>query len=451
MVWAIALQEKSLTKNHFNPLTFNIFMMSIIPDESFEFYKRQLQPKRLPQQQENDLFDMAWSHQEAIVDGLLVLMYPLVQFLRLEMRVEQINPSRHVPKTLRPANRNSKMGSLERKAWVKLMQSAINHLLAGETEKLEEIKLEFRDLLLSDRDFNAYREIADFVPLRNTEWVSIDVVDKTIAELEQHFSAYHAIEDRLIPHVFAFARSQAKALQRSGQALDDYQQCALIGCVRAIRKFDPRRGMRFSTVAGAWTKGGLMRYINEVEPTISRDASFRNLQRDIKAMLSDMGLSWHDLAADEAIQRRIAQELQVPVLHIKRFLGANRSTASLHRSNDNGGEDEESFSSDVYNSVYSHTSSSSGEFGNDTIGSVDAGFLEERVCEQMKRFDPKSHYLVAMTMGIGISESAIRIIDSYIDSAVDAIENAEIVKPSKRRSPMRTRIISDTLVEDQTE
>jgi DNA-directed RNA polymerase specialized sigma subunit len=418
---------------------------NVTPDESYNFYLSRIRPKRLPPKEEKILFQQAWAHQEEIVDALLTLMYPLVQYLRLEMRVAKLNRSGYIPKDVRPQNRNSQMRSLEREAWVELMQSIINHFLDGNHEEVGKRKEELRDLLLSDRDLNTYREICGFLTPKNTEWVPGPEVDSAIARIEENFRGYYKIEETLLSHVFAFARSQARQAELRGNPLDDYQQCALVGSITAIRKYDPRRGLKFSTSAINWIKGRVWRYRNEVEPMLHRDAEFKRLQKDVRAILEGRQITMGEAIEDENIQRMVARELQASFSDIRSFFVAYTTPDSM-----NTGPDQRPF--EEWATPYDESGAMLGGVDTSTTDPAefaDISALEDRIISQMTKFEPENHYLIAMTLGIGTAQSSMRLIDSVFQKAVERIENTEIVPPGKRRGVLIPQIFSDTLEEDQ--
>ncbi len=68
--------------------------------------------------------------------------------------------------------------------------------------------------------------------------------------------------DKLIRSNMRLALSIAKKFQASGCDLDDLIQESSIGLMKAVDKFDWRRGFKFSTYATWWIRQAVMRHVN---------------------------------------------------------------------------------------------------------------------------------------------------------------------------------------------
>ncbi len=71
-----------------------------------------------------------------------------------------------------------------------------------------------------------------------------------------------ASRDRLIQSNMRLALSIARKFQASGCDLDDLIQESSIGLMKAVDKFDWRRGFKFSTYATWWIRQAVMRHVN---------------------------------------------------------------------------------------------------------------------------------------------------------------------------------------------
>ena len=69
--------------------------------------------------------------------------------------------------------------------------------------------------------------------------------------------------DALIEHFMPLARHLARRYDRRGEPLEDLVQVASLGLLKAIDRFDPRRGLRFSSYAVPTILGELKRYFRD--------------------------------------------------------------------------------------------------------------------------------------------------------------------------------------------
>jgi RNA polymerase primary sigma factor len=127
---------------------------------------------------------------------------------------------------------------------------------------------------------------------------------------------------RLVVHV-------ARSFQRAdhGLALADLVQEGTFGLVRAVEKFDPRRGFRFSTYATIWIRQSIARSITDKGRTIRLPASVEQrllaLRRAERSLAAELG---RDATATECAARLGWAEDEVD-----RLRRAEQSVLSLHQ------------------------------------------------------------------------------------------------------------------------
>jgi len=80
------------------------------------------------------------------------------------------------------------------------------------------------------------------------------------------------------------AISIAKKYQRSGCSMEDLIQESNIGLMKAVEKFDWRRGFKFSTYASWWIKQSVCRYISSHRTTIRVPSHANSLAYKIKKL-----------------------------------------------------------------------------------------------------------------------------------------------------------------------
>jgi len=93
--------------------------------------------------------------------------------------------------------------------------------------------------------------------------------------------------DMLITHNLRLALSIANQYRKSGLDMEDISQEANVGLIRAVDKFDWRKGFRFSTYACWWIKQGIRRFISSQSAHVKFPAGSRHLIYQINKLRSE--------------------------------------------------------------------------------------------------------------------------------------------------------------------
>jgi RNA polymerase sigma-B factor len=146
-----------------------------------------------------------------------------------------------------------------------------------------------------------------------------------------------AARDALIEHYLPLARAIALRYLRPRESLDDLYQVASLGLVKAVDRFDPARGLAFSTYAVPTISGEIKRYRRDVGWALRVP---RSLQEDTLRV---------EAAADRMSQRGrsptpadIAAYLEMSIEDVLAAIEAGLAsrTASLDAPQANGGTSE---------------------------------------------------------------------------------------------------------------
>lgn len=136
----------------------------------------------------------------------------------------------------------------------------------------------------------------------------------------------HKALDRLVVAYMRLAISMASRYRRHGVSMPDLEQEAHVGLIKAAARFDPDRGVRFSTYAMWWIRASVQEYIMRdwslvrTGSTASQKSLFFNMRR-VRARIETIGSTEKNPPNADAIRRAIAAELRVPLRDVELMEG----------------------------------------------------------------------------------------------------------------------------------
>ncbi len=153
-------------------------------------------------------------------------------------------------------------------------------------------------------------------------------------QLESQMRAGTAARRRLMEANLRLVVNMAKHYLGRGLTLLDLIQEGNLGLMRAVDKFDHRRGHKFSTVATWWIRQAITRAIGTYGtcPRLPAHTSqwLRRLERATRIMTQELGR--------EPNEMELAERMRMPLSKVRRLLEASAGTLSLKM--DLGGEQE---------------------------------------------------------------------------------------------------------------
>jgi RNA polymerase sigma-32 factor len=139
---------------------------------------------------------------------------------------------------------------------------------------------------------------------------------------------------RLVNAYMRLAISMASKYRRYGAPMPDLIQEAGVGLMKAAEKFDPDRGVRFSTYAVWWIKASIQDYVMRnwslvrTGSTSSQKSLFFNLRR-VRAKLEREAGASGEVLDSQRLREMIAEEIGVPLRDVEmmdaRLAGADFS------------------------------------------------------------------------------------------------------------------------------
>lgn len=156
------------------------------------------------------------------------------------------------------------------------------------------------------------------------------MTDSEGGDVLARFVAYRSDRDRhlrdeLILEHQGFARSLARRYEHRGENLEDLQQVALLGLLKAVERFDPERGVAFTTFAAPTITGEIKRHFRDRAWALRVPRSLQELALRLTAVVGELG---HEFGRSPTIAE-IAERLGTKVEAVLEAMEVNRSyTAS---------------------------------------------------------------------------------------------------------------------------
>tara|TARA_Y100000310_G_scaffold345245_1_gene463081 strand:+ start:2905 stop:3687 length:783 start_codon:yes stop_codon:yes gene_type:complete len=198
-----------------------------------------------------------------------------------------------------------------------------------------------------------------------------------------------AAKKHMIRANIRLAISIAKKYQNKGCDLEDLIQESNIGLIKAVERFDWRRGFKFSTYACWWIRQAVHRHVSTYSSTIKLPSYTKNLLWKMKQASEE----YHNEFDVYPTQEEIADLLGVSIRTLKNITGSAFAPISLDSkrkySSSNGSSDGRTLAESIPD-----------ENADDVISLLDRETIIQHICQALHKLTDREEKIIRMRFGI---------------------------------------------------
>jgi RNA polymerase primary sigma factor len=143
-----------------------------------------------------------------------------------------------------------------------------------------------------------------------------------------------AAKERMINSNLRLVVSQARRYQGLGLPMEDLVQEGMLGLIRAVEKFDWRRGFKFSTYGTLWIRQAIQRGLQNTSRTIRVPVHIAQRQTKIRKLESELATKLGREPTDE----ELADVAEFSIDEVRELRELSRALTSLDQGVDDDGE-----------------------------------------------------------------------------------------------------------------
>ena len=227
---------------------------------------------------------------------------------------------------------------------------------------------------------------------------------------------------RLVTAYMRLAIATAAKFRRYGAPMNDLIQEASLGLMKAADKFDPDRGVRFSTYAVWWIKASIQEFVMRnwsmvrTGSTSSQKALFFNLRR-VQAQLTREADAEGVSLDGSQLRERVAITIGVPLADVEmmegRLSGSDFSLNAVQSGDEDGREWVETLEDDGAGPEENVTEAHDGALMRDWIGEAMGRLTDrERYIVRERRLIDEPRTLESLGQELGLSKERVRQLEA---------------------------------------
>jgi RNA polymerase primary sigma factor len=258
---------------------------------------------------------------------------------------------------------------------------------------------------------------------------TVEDINLQAREIDRGRGMMKKAKDRFIKANLRLVVSIAKRYTNRGLLFFDLVQEGNIGLIKAVEKFDYRRGFKFSTYATWWIRQGITRCISDQARTIRVPVhmieQINKVSRESKVLLQALGR--------EPTDEEIAESLGWTSLRVKSVKNVAWEPISLDT---HVGEEEDSLLGDFIEDKDAENPASR----------TASAMLQEQIAEVLSTLPPREQEILKMRFGLDDGYSlTLEEVGLYFNITRERIRQIEAKALRRLRHPKRSRKLKEYL------
>jgi RNA polymerase primary sigma factor len=247
-----------------------------------------------------------------------------------------------------------------------------------------------------------------------------DVTDlATAGAIRRILSEYEGYRNRFAEANLRLVHSIARTHSYRGLEILELVQEGSLGLLKAVDRFDHRRGFKFSTYATWWIKQSITRAIADKARTIRVPVHMVEKINKVQSVLRRWKNDDIDFDAD-----KIAEELEIPVQKVRKIIGLSGQTSLLA-----------DLAQETIDSLVDNSASTAWR-------PIMDGELRAKASKVLRTLKPKEREIIVKRFGLDVEgEHTLEEVGQSMGVTRERIRQIEAKALKKLRHPVRTRIL----------